>query len=96
MLKPNGDRLLIEQDSIKEEKLGALVVPENSREKPSSGIVIAVGDGRILDNGNVIPVKFKVGDHVFYEKYGSSSLKYKDKEYSVVKESSIIAVEVNE
>ncbi len=92
MLKPLSNRVIL--DVLKEEQksAGGLVLPESATETPQKATVVAVGDGRILENGQKVEVSVHVGDVVFFEKYAGSEVKYEGKEYLVVKDSDILAV----
>ncbi|HOV88615.1 MAG TPA: co-chaperone GroES [Candidatus Paceibacterota bacterium] len=93
MLKPLADHILLEP--IKEEMVteSGIVLPETAeQEKPQKGKVIAVGPGRIKDNGTRIPPEVKVGDVVLFHQYGPSEVKIDKKDYLVAKEDDIIAI----
>lgn len=91
--KPLADRVIIEQQAAEEKTASGIVLPDTAQEKPQSGVVVAVGDGRVSDDGKTIPMNVKVGDVVIFSKYGGTELKQGDKQYLVVKESDILAVE---
>jgi len=93
MLKPLGDYILLEP--IKEEMVteAGIVLPETAeQEKPQKGKVIAVGSGRMKDDGTRIPPEVKVGDVVIFHQYGPSEIKIDKKEYLVAKEDDIVAI----
>lgn len=95
-IKPLGDRVLIEpsstDDSSKQTK-GGIFIPETAdKEKPQEGTVLAVGEGKRLENGTLIPVVVKAGDKVLYTKYGPSEFKVDDKEYLIAKEEDILGI----
>ncbi|MGY3750122.1 co-chaperone GroES [Vagococcus acidifermentans] len=92
MLKPLGDRVIIEVTEVEEKTVGGLVLTSASKEKSQTGSVIAVGDGRILDNGTKLPLSVEVGQTVMFEKYAGSEVKYEGKEYLIVHEKDIVAV----
>ncbi|MDX1960549.1 MAG: co-chaperone GroES [Leptospiraceae bacterium] len=91
MIKPLGDRVLIETKKEGDEKIGSLYVPDTAKEKPQEGKVIEVGSGRYED-GKLIPLEVKVGDTVLYGKYSGTEVKQGGKEYLIVRESDILAV----
>lgn len=92
MLKPLSDRVVIEVGEKEEVTAGGLVLTSAAKEKPQSGIVVAIGAGRVADNGTTIPMTVKVGEQVMFEKYAGSEVKYEGKEYLIVNEKDIIAI----
>lgn len=92
MLKPLGERVIIKVKEQEETTASGIVLAGTAKEKPQTGEVVAVGSGRVLDNGSTVEVSVSVGDVVFFEKYSGSEVKYDGTEYLVVKESDIIAV----
>ncbi|MBM7708993.1 co-chaperone GroES [Enterococcus lemanii] len=92
MLRPLGDRVLIEVTQEEEKTIGGLVLASAAKEKPQTGTVVAVGEGRLLDNGEVAPVPVKVGETVLFEKYAGSEVKYEGKEYMIFAVKDIIAI----
>jgi chaperonin GroES len=91
-IKPLYDRVVIKR--VEEEKLsaGGIVIPDSATEKPIKGNVIAVGDGKALDNGSVRAPKVKVGDQVLFGKYSGTEVKLDGTDYLVVKEDDIFAI----
>ena len=91
-IKPLYDRVVIKR--VEEEKLsaGGIVIPDSATEKPIKGNVVAVGDGKALDNGSVRAPKVKVGDQVLFGKYSGTEVKLDGTDYLVVKEDDIFAV----
>ncbi|GAA0356169.1 co-chaperone GroES [Alkalibacterium iburiense] len=92
MLKPLGNRVLLEVQKVEETTASGLVLPDSAKEKPQTAKVIAVGEGRVLDNGQRAAVDVSVGDEVVFEKYAGSEVKYDGTEYLVVKDTDIIAI----
>lgn len=92
MLKPLGDRVIIKVKEQEETTASGIVLAGTAKEKPQTGEVVAVGAGRVLDNGSTVDISVSVGDVVFFEKYSGSEVKYDGTEYLVVKENDIIAV----
>lgn len=92
MLKPLGNRVLLEVKKEEEKTASGLVLPDSAKEKPQTATVIAVGEGRVLDNGQRATMEVSVGDTVVFEKYAGSELKYDGKDYLVVKDTDIIAI----
>ncbi len=92
-IKPLGDKVLIEPiKEGSEVKKGGIIIPDTAREKPMEGKVIAVGTGKLDDNGKKIPFNVKKGDRVLMPKYGGAEIKIEDKEYQIVSESEILAI----
>ena len=92
MLKPLGDRDVWKVKKEEEQSIGGIVIASNAKEKPTTGEVIAVGNGRILDNGQRVEPEVKVGQSVVFDKYAGSEVKYEGEEYLVIRENDIIAV----
>lgn len=92
MLKPLGNRVLLE--IVEEEKTtpSGIVLPDSAKEKPNFATVVAVGEGKLLDSGERLPLEVNVGDKVIFEQYAGTELKVDNKEYLVVKDTDIIAV----
>lgn len=95
-IRPLGDRVLIEpisgEMSDSKTKSGIIIPDTVSKERPEQGVVIAVGEGRVTDDGKLIPVKLKKGQTVIFAKYGPEEIKVDGKEYLIVSESNILAV----
>jgi len=93
-LKPLGDRLLVEPAEEKEVKKGGIIIPDSAKEKPTEGIVRALGTGKVDDKGNKIPFEVKVGDRVLVSKYGGTEVKLDGKEYKLLNSDDILAIVV--
>ncbi|HZG57384.1 co-chaperone GroES [Paenibacillus sp.] len=91
MLKPLGDRVVIEPLKQEERTESGIVLPEKAKEKPMQGYVVAVGKGRV-ENGKTIPLDVKVGDLVLYSKYAGTEIKHEQKELLIMRESDILGV----
>ncbi len=90
-LKPLTDHLIVKP--LKEVKKSGLVLPETAeKEKPERGEVVAVGPGRVLDNGNHLAMSLKVGDKILFKKYAPDEIKIEEEEYLVLSESEVIAI----
>ena len=76
MLKPLGDRIIIELIEAEETTSSGIVLPDSAKEKPQEGKVIAVGTGRYLDNGTKVDLEVKEGDHIIFSKYAGTEVKY--------------------
>ena len=88
---PLGERLVIKPFEQEETTSSGLFLPDTAREKPQEGEIVAVGDGRMTDEGKRIPMEVKVGDKVIYSKYAGTEYKDGDQEYLVLRESDILA-----
>lgn len=91
-IKPLGDRVIVEPLEQKEVKKGGIIIPDTAKEKPQEGKVIAVGPGKIDDNGKKIPMDVKVGDKVLYGKYSGTEIKIDDKEYLIMHQDDILGI----
>ena len=92
VLKPLGDRVVIRVAKEEEKTVGGIVLASAAKEKPQTGTVIAVGEGRTLENGEKAPVAVNVGEQVMFEKYAGTEVKYEGTEYLIVAAKDIIAV----
>lgn len=92
MLKPLGNRVIIEVTKEEEKTAGGFVLPSSAKEKSQTGVVIATGDGLVTDNGTKVEMTVKVDDRVLFEKYAGTEINYDGKDYLVVKESDIVAI----
>ena len=91
-LKPLGDRVVVEHVEQAEKSAGGVFLPDTAKEKPQEGRVLAVGTGRVLDNGNLLPVSVKVGDRILYSKYSGSEIKLEGTEYLIISEKDVLAI----
>ncbi|GAF26271.1 co-chaperonin GroES [Moorella thermoacetica Y72] len=92
MLKPLADRVVIKVLSSEEKTQGGIVLPDTAKEKPQEGEVIAVGPGKILDNGTRVAPEVKKGDVVVFAKYSGTEVKYEGQEYLIIRDSDILAI----
>ncbi len=92
MLKPLGDRVVIELVAQEEKTASGIVLPDTAKEKPSEGKIVAVGTGRILENGERVGLEVSEGDHIIFSKYAGTEVKFEGKEYLILRESDILAV----
>jgi chaperonin GroES len=95
-IRPIGDRVVVKPAAKEEVTRSGLVIPDTAKEKPQEGEVIAVGSGKLQDNGDRSPLEVKVGDRVLYAKYGGTEFKLDGEDYLVMKESDILAILVKE
>jgi chaperonin GroES len=92
LLKPLGDRVVIELVQSEEKTASGIVLPDTAKEKPQEGKVVAVGTGRVLDNGERVALEVNVGDRIIFSKYAGTEVKYEGTEYLILRESDILAV----
>jgi chaperonin GroES len=92
VLKPLGDRVILEAQDEEEQTVGGIVLASNAKEKSQTGKIIAVGNGTVLENGQTVPMNVKVGDTVVYDKYAGTEVSYEDQKYLVVHEKDLVAV----
>ncbi len=92
MLKPLGDRVIIEREEEEEKNVGGIVLADNAKKKPQTGTIVAVGDGRVLDNGQTVAPLVKKGDKVMFDKYAGTEVEDDDKSYLVLHEKDIVAI----
>jgi len=90
-LQPLGDRVVVSPSSEEEVTKGGIILPDTAKEKPQRGVVIAVGPGRLDEEGKRVPMEVKKGDKVIYSKYAGTELKQNDKEVLILRESDILA-----
>jgi chaperonin GroES len=92
LLRPLGDRVIIELIEAEEKTSSGIVLPGTAQEKPQEGNVIAVGNGLIRENGQRTELDVKEGDRIIFSKYAGTELKYDGKEYLILRENDILAV----
>jgi chaperonin GroES len=90
-LDPLGDRVVVKPSTKEEVTKGGIVIPDTAKEKPQEGEVLAVGPGKMTEDGKRIPPDVKVGDIVIYAKYGGTEIKEGDEELIILRESDILA-----
>jgi len=91
-LRPLGDRVVVKPTAREEMTKSGIVLPDTAKEKPQEGEVLAVGPGRVDDNGQRIPLDVEVGDKVIYSKYGGTEVKYAGQEFLILSARDILAV----
>lgn len=92
MLKPLGNRVVIDLTQKEETTKSGIVLTDSAKEKPQEGTVVEVGSGRVLDNGTRIEVEVKPGDRVVYSKFAGTEIKHEDKDYLVLADNEILAI----
>ncbi|GAE36593.1 co-chaperone GroES [Halalkalibacter akibai] len=92
MLKPLGDRVVIELVESEEKTASGIVLPDSAKEKPQEGKVVAVGSGRVTENGERVALEVSEGNTIIFSKYAGTEVKFEGKEYLILRESDILAV----
>ena len=92
MIRPLGDRVVIKVSEGDMKTASGIVLPDTAKEKPQEGEVVAVGPGRIDDNGNRVPLDVKVGDVVIYSRYGGTEVKYGAEEFQILSARDVLAI----
>ncbi|MCI5566505.1 MAG: co-chaperone GroES [Veillonellaceae bacterium] len=92
MIKPLGERVVIEVAESEMKTASGIVLPDTAKEKPQEGTIVAVGTGKLLDNGERAKMEVKAGDKVLFSKYSGTEVKVDEKKYLVVRESDILAI----
>jgi chaperonin GroES len=91
-VKPLSDRILVKPLDAEEKTKGGIIIPDNAKEKPQKGEVIAVGPGKIADNGQKIAMEVKKGDTILYGKYSGTEITIDGVEYLIIRESDVLAI----
>ncbi len=91
-IKPLEDRILVKPLEAEQTTKSGLVIPDTAKEKPQEGEVLAIGPGRVDDNGNRVPLDIGVGDKVIYSKYGGTEVKYDGEDYLILSARDVLAV----
>ncbi len=91
-IQPLGDRILVKSLDAEEKSSGGIILPDTAKEKPQEGKVVAVGKGRLLEDGTVKPLEVRVGDTVLFAKYSGTEVSHKDEELLILREEDILAV----
>jgi chaperonin GroES len=91
-IRPLQDRILVRRLTNEEKTKGGIIIPDSAKEKPLEGEVIAVGNGKVLDNGNKHPLDVKSGDRVLFSKYAGTEVKIDGEEYTIMREDDILGI----
>ncbi|HSR68188.1 MAG TPA: co-chaperone GroES [Acidobacteriota bacterium] len=95
-IKPLHDRILVKRVEEQEEVRGGIVIPDTAKEKPQEGEVVAVGDGKVLDNGKTAPMSVKAGDRILFGKYSGTEVKVDGSDYLIMREDEVLGILVGE
>ena len=96
MVKPLHNRVLIAPLKEAEKTAGGIVLPDTAKKRPQEGKVLALGPGKLMDNGQLAPMSVKKGDIVIYPEFGGTEVKVNDKEYVIIEEDSLLAIKTKE
>jgi chaperonin GroES len=91
-LRPLSDRILVERVEEDEKTKGGIIIPDTAKEKPAEGKIVAVGNGRIGEDGKAIPMDVKVGDRVLFSKYGGTEVKILGVDYLIMRQDDVLGV----
>jgi chaperonin GroES len=91
-VKPLHDRVIVKRTEGEEKTKGGIIIPDTAKEKPIEGKVVAVGNGKILENGKTLPMQVKAGDKVLFGKYAGNEIKIDGEEHVIMREDDIIAI----
>jgi len=91
-IRPLGDRVLVKRIEEEEKTKGGIIIPDTAKEKPQEGRVIAVGNGKVLETGKLVPLEVTTGDRILFSKYSGSDIKLDGEEHLIVRESDILGV----
>lgn len=91
-IRPLQDRILVKRIEEEEVAKGGIIIPDTAKEKPQEGKVIAVGNGKVLENGQKIPLDVKVGDRILFGKYSGSEVKLDGEEYLIMREDDVLGI----
>jgi chaperonin GroES len=92
MIRPLGERVVVKTLPHEEKTKGGIVLPDTAKEKPQEGEVVAVGNGRLLETGQRVPIDLKPGDRILFSKYAGNEVKIDDVEYLIMREADILGV----
>ena len=91
-IRPLHDLIVVKRIEEKETVLNGIIIPDSAKEKPQEGEVVAVGNGKRLDNGSVVPLELKAGDRILFGKYSGSDIKVDGNEYLIMREDEVLGV----
>ena len=91
-VRPLHDRLLVRRMEEKETVKGGIIIPDTAKEKPQEGEVLAVGNGKVLENGTKLPLDVKVGDKILFGKYSGTDIKIDGEEVLILREDEVLAI----
>ena len=91
-IRPLGDRVLVEPLDVKEVSKGGIIIPDTAKEKPAEGKVVSTGNGRMGEDGKLLPMDVKVGDRVLFSKYGGTEVKIDGVDYLIMRQDDVLGI----
>jgi chaperonin GroES len=91
-IRPLRDRVVVKRLEEGEQRVGGIIIPDTAKEKPQQGKVVAVGNGRLTDEGKLVPLDIKVGDTILFGKYSGTEIKLDGVEYLIVREDEVLGI----
>jgi chaperonin GroES len=91
-LRPLSDRILVQRVAEDEKTKGGIIIPDTAKEKPAEGKVVATGNGRIGEDGKLLPMDVKVGDRVLFSKYGGTDVKIDGEDYLILRQDDVLGI----
>jgi chaperonin GroES len=91
-IRPLYDRIVVKRVETQEQKIGGLFIPDSAKEKPQEGEVVAIGKGKRLEDGKVVPLDVQVGDRILFGKYSGSDIKLDNEEYMIMREEEVLGI----
>ena len=91
-IRPLGDRLLVKRIEEEDKSKGGIIIPDSAKEKPQEGQVVAVGKGKMLDDGKMVPLEVKAGDRILFGKYAGTDVKIEGEEHLIMREDDVLGI----
>lgn len=91
-IRPLSDRIVVTRSQEEEKTKGGIIIPDSAKEKPLEGLVVAVGSGKVLKNGKVVPMGVKAGDKILFGKYSGTEVKVDGNDHVILREDDVLAV----
>jgi len=91
-IRPLHDRILVKRMEEQEVRRGGIIIPDTAKEKPQEGKVVAVGNGKVTEDGKKLPLDVKAGDKILFGKYSGNEVKIEDEEYLIIREEDVLAI----
>jgi chaperonin GroES len=91
-IRPLGDRLLVQRIEEEEKSAGGIIIPDSAKEKPQEGKVVAVGKGKMLEDGKMVPLEVKAGDRILFGKYAGTDVKIEGEEHLIMREDDVLGI----